>query len=292
MNKINITTKKESKLHKLEKYYYLTKNIPTNSGIEYTFTSFCFLNALSLDQIAEPSFKANAKYGTSLAWGANFSALDCISAENLTMGNISILSLRISNASITSDSETPQILAIAPVFLLNSSIRYENAINFSLSSKNKSFVLALPIIAANNTVASTTNSTYASRNLFAADPEILSINSLAALSDILILDENCLSFLNFSALSNIAFLATSAQSSLNSCIFLSNSSGNVIVIVAILLNTKNTYLNVSKSLPLIILYSNILYTMQNATYEAKLKLSFLIKNRKNNFKAIGEEYVE
>lgn len=226
---------------------YSFKNISTNSEVECTLTSSCFLKSFSLDQIPQPRCKANAKYGTSLLCGANFSALDCISEVNLYIGNISILSLRISNTSITSDLEVPQILAIASTLLLNSFIKYGKATNLNLSSKNKSFVLPLPIIAANKTVASTTSSIYlASRNLFATASEILSVNSLATLSDTLILDENLLSFFNFSALSKIALLATSSQSSLNSCMLFSNSSGTDIVIVPILSspieNNENQYL--------------------------------------------------
>jgi len=55
---------------------YLTKNISTNSGVKYILISSCFAKPSSLVQIAEPSNKANAKYGASLLCGANFSALD------------------------------------------------------------------------------------------------------------------------------------------------------------------------------------------------------------------------
>ncbi len=231
---------------------YSFKNISTNSGVEYTLISPCFLKSFSLDQIAHPSCNASAKYGTSLLCGANFSALDCVAAENLYIGNISILSLRISNASLTSSSPAPQILANVPIFLLNSSIKYGIATNFNLSAKNNSLVLPLPMMAANKTLASTTSSIYlASRNLFATASEILSVNSLASLPETLILDENSLSLLNLSALSNIALVATSDQSSLISLIVFSNSSGTDIVIVPILQspkeNKENGYLNFSEN---------------------------------------------
>ena len=83
----------------------------------------------------------------------------------------------------------------------------------------------------------TTSSIYlASRNLFATASETLSVNSLTSLSESFILDENLLSFFNFSALSKNAFTAKSDQSSLNSFIVFSNSSGKGIVIVPILIS--------------------------------------------------------
>src|SRR3989338_4088859 len=229
------------------------RNISTNSGVEYTLISSCFLKPSSLDQIAQPRCSANAKYGISFRWGANFSALDCVSSVNLYIGNISILSLRISSSFLTSDSEIAQILAIVPIFLLNSPIKYGKATNFNLPSKNKSFVLPLPIMAANKTVASTTNSIYhSSRNLFATDSEILSVKSLATSSEILILDEIFLSLFNFSALSNIALAATSSQFTLNSSIssFSSLDKGTLNSDSAIFTspkyNNENDYLNVAE----------------------------------------------
>ena len=243
-----MTTKKEIK----QKSDYFFRNISTNLGVKYISISSCFLKSFSLVQIPQPKCNANAKYGTSFLCGANFSALDCTSSGNLYIGNITTLLLRIPNSSITSDSETPQILAITPRFLLNSSIKYGKATNLNLSSKNNSFVLLLPIIAANKTVASTTNSIYLPRNLFATASEILSVNSLAVLSEILILDEIPLSRFNFSALSINALLAISDQSNLNSFIDSSNSSGIDIVKVPILTspdeNNKEVYLNLSDEL--------------------------------------------
>ena len=66
---------------------------------------------------------------------------------------------------------------------------------------------------------------FASRNLFAAASESLSVNSLAALSGTFTLEENLLSFFNFSVLSDIALAAASDQFNLNSLISFFKSSG-------------------------------------------------------------------
>jgi len=96
-----------------------------------TSTSDCLLNLFSLDQIAQPEDKANAKYGISLVCpGNNPKALDS-NFLNSSLGTTSIISDRITKDIMNSKPPMPQNLQIFCFNAYNSSNAKSGAISLA-----------------------------------------------------------------------------------------------------------------------------------------------------------------
>ncbi len=222
-----IEAKGDDKMESKKIYSSFSDKTSTSSFVGKTLIRDCLLSPLSSDQTEQLNFSANAKYSTSFGSGEISPASAKNSLYFIARRNL-ILGISSNKNEKRSSSFNPDFCSISSLCFQNSSKINSGDISSSLSSKNRFNVLPLAIIAANNSLASTTSNIY-SKPVFFNSSNLPSLsflpNSTASFSVNLLFEAIALRAVNLST-SDVTNSVTALDTSrCNSFISFSSTAG-------------------------------------------------------------------